>query len=65
MLHIRKIRRALDMTQQELARKLGVTQATVAQWESGKTTPPLKTILKLAAALGVTVDELISEREVG
>lgn len=65
MKNLRKIRRARDMTQQDLARKLGVTQATVALWESGKTNPTVPMLPRIAKELNCTIDELISEKEAG
>lgn len=36
---MRKLRRALELTQQELARELGVRQQTVSEWETGVYAP--------------------------
>lgn len=45
-------------TQAEAALEVGVTQATVSYWESGKFKPSASTRAKLAAAYGVTVAEI-------
>lgn len=47
-------------TQAYLARQLGVTQSTVAMWETGKVVPSMKNILALADLYGVTVDDICS-----
>lgn len=47
-------------TQAYLAQQLGVTQSTVAMWETGKVVPSMKNILALAALYGVTVDDICS-----
>ena len=54
------IRRAKPMTQAALAKALGVTTATVGNWESGRSTPPLKTLEAIADVLGVTVSDLLA-----
>ena len=36
---VRRLRRALGLTQEEMARKIGVTHATVNRWENGVHSP--------------------------
>jgi DNA-binding XRE family transcriptional regulator len=36
---VREVRRQLEISQEELAHKLGVSFATINRWENGKTTP--------------------------
>ena len=36
---VRKVRRQLGISQEELAHRLGVSFATINRWENGKTTP--------------------------
>lgn len=48
------------MTQKELGEKLGgITQQQIGRWENGKSNPKLNTIQKIAAALGVNVNDLL------
>lgn len=61
---IRELREEKGLTQKELGAKLGVAQAAVAQWESGKSTPTLPNMVRVADALGVTLDQLMG-RTVG
>lgn len=56
---IKKKRKALGLTQEMLATKLNVSQATVAMWENGKTKPTIDKLKKLAQLLECSVDELI------
>ena len=58
---IKDARTALGITQEQLAAILGVTQGTVAQWETGRSHPSFDKLPKVAEALGVTVDELIGK----
>lgn len=48
---IKRIRRELGITQEELARKAGVTQAYIAKLESGKVDPRLSTFNRIIQAL--------------
>lgn len=55
---IRALRAAQgDMTQAELARRIGVTRQTVIAIEQGRYSPSLETAFQIARALGVRIDE--------
>ena len=60
---IKELRRARDMTQDELANCLGVTYQTVSKWETGVTSPDLSLIVPLARLFRVTTDELFCYSE--
>ena len=51
-------RRALGLSQTELAAKLETTHQTVSRWELGWAVPDLRTALRLSDALDFSVDEL-------
>ena len=57
---IRRLREAHHLTQSQLADTLGVTAKAVSKWETAKGLPDLTLIQPLAAALGVSVAELMS-----
>lgn len=57
---IKKLRKEKGMTQKELADQLHITDRAVSKWERGLCAPDLSLLEPLAAALGVTVVELIS-----
>ena len=61
MLNIKELRKAQGMTQEQLAKLIGVTQGAISQWEEGLTHPAFSKLRKLATALGVTMDDLIGE----
>ena len=53
-------RKALGMTQEELAERLFVTNKAVSKWEKGKSFPDITLFEPLSEALGITVSELIA-----
>ena len=59
---IREIRKTQKMTQLELAEKSGISRATISTLEKKQNqTSTSKTLLSIARALGVSVDQLIEE----
>lgn len=52
-------RKALNMTQKQLADRLGVTDRAVSRWERGVGAPEISLLPPLAAALNITTDELL------
>lgn len=55
---IKQRREALNITQKQLAEKMGVERSTVAKWEAGAAFPAAAKLPKLAEALGCTVADL-------
>ena len=51
-----------EMTQEDLARKVGVTRQTIIAIESGRYAPSLPLALKLANVFGRPVEEIFSLR---
>lgn len=60
---IRKYRKEKDMTQEEMARRLGVTAPAVNKWESGASAPDIALLAPIARMLGITTDTLLCFRE--
>ena len=56
---LRERRRELGLTQEQLAEKLFVSTAAVSKWERGKSLPDIAKIEDLAAALEVSVLEVL------
>lgn len=48
-------------TQAELAEKVGISQPAIQALESGRAQPKGTTVVNLAAALGVSAEELLRE----
>jgi len=51
-------RKLNNMTQEELAEKVGVSRQTLSKWETGESSPDLDKARQLADALNVSLDEL-------
>ena len=62
---IKETREALNMTQEELAEKSNVSRGTISALENGSMrTTTTKTLLKLARALGTTIDQIFLASDV-
>lgn len=57
--NIRSLRKKSKLTQKELADKANISFRTIQNYENGLTPPSIKTIEKIALALGVSVERLI------
>lgn len=53
-------RRALGLTQRELAEQLDVSDKTISKWECGNGMPEVSLMLPLCKTLGISVNELLS-----
>lgn len=60
MLAIRTVRERRGITQTELAAALKVTQGAVSQWEAGKVSPSVATLIAIANLFKCSVDDLIN-----
>ena len=57
--NIRNFRKKNDLTQEELADRLGVTYQSISRWENGATYPDLELLPAIAETLSVTLDKLL------
>lgn len=58
---IRMLRKRINMTQQELASKLYVSQQAVGKWERGEATPNPEAIIAMSKIFGVSADTILGE----
>lgn len=56
-----KARKAAGLTQIQAAKLLGVTDATISQWEHGETKPKTSRLANVAKVYCCTIDELLKE----
>jgi len=61
--HIKQHRARLDLTQQDLAEKVGVRRQAILSVEKGKDVPSALLAFQIARVLGMKVDELFEMRE--
>lgn len=59
---ISELRKKCNMTQMELADKMGISYQAVSNWECGKSMPDITKIPELAELFGITMDELLGEK---
>lgn len=57
--NLKRIRIEKGISQNKIARTLGIDRAFISNIENGKTNPTLSTIAKIAKAIGVSVGELM------
>lgn len=60
---IRKYRKEQNLTQEEMATRLGVTAPAVNKWENGNSMPDITLLGPIARLLHISVNELLSYRE--
>ncbi|WP_297517666.1 helix-turn-helix transcriptional regulator [uncultured Clostridium sp.] len=53
-----------DVSQEELAKKVGVTRQTISMIESGKYNPTINLCISICKELGKTLDDLFWEEEI-
>jgi transcriptional regulator with XRE-family HTH domain len=58
-----KYRKVKGLTQEQLAKAVGVSTPAVSKWESGNTYPDIMLLAPIARFLGITTDELLSYQE--
>ncbi len=62
-MRLREIRKARGWTQTELASRAGFKPSAIGHWEIGRRTPSWPNAIRLAAALGTSLDALAGRPE--
>lgn len=55
---LRRLREGRNLSQDEMAERIGKTRRTVGRWERGETSPSLDDLLVISGALGIDVGVL-------
>lgn len=61
MIYIKEVREKKKITQEVIAKKMGVTVATVSRWETGEMLPRASRLKQLAKVLGCSVNRLLKQ----
>lgn len=64
MNRIKQVRQMRELRQQDLAKRLGVTQSTLSHWENGVYEPDISAIHKMCIILDVSADYLLGRAAV-
>ena len=62
---IAECRKKQNLTQSQLAEKLGITDRAVSKWENGRAMPDSSLMLDLCSILNISVNELLSGEVIG
>ena len=57
--NLKAIRKERNLTQWQVAERLGVVESCYANWEQGRTEPDISTLRKLSLIFGVSIDYLL------
>ena len=60
--NLAKIRKSKGLTQTELATLSGVPRVSIARYETGKVSPNVRVLERLAKALNVPIDDLVDRK---
>lgn len=59
--NLKRIRKENNLSQEQLADKLGVSRQSVSKWESGLAYPEMDKVLQICKMFGLNVDELLNQ----
>ncbi|HBN13065.1 MAG TPA: XRE family transcriptional regulator [Clostridiales bacterium] len=63
-LRLKELRTAKRLSQQQLAKEIGVGRSSITYWEMGEKIPSAQAIVTLARYFGVTTDYLLGESDI-
>lgn len=58
--NLKNARKGCGLTQQQVAKSLGVVESCYANWEQGRTEPNIEMLRKLCEIFDISIDELIN-----
>ena len=56
---ILQCRKALGLSQEQLAEQIGVSRQSISKWETGQSAPELDKLVALSRVFGISTDELL------
>ncbi|MDI9469625.1 MAG: helix-turn-helix transcriptional regulator [Bacillota bacterium] len=60
---LKEARRAVSMTQEEVAEKLGVSRQSISNWENGRTYPDIVSVVRMSELYNISLDALLKEEK--
>ncbi|APX71499.1 helix-turn-helix domain-containing protein [Companilactobacillus allii] len=60
---VKNKRNELNLTQNDLAKSLYVSKRSITNWETGKTTPDIDTLVRLAKLYDISLDDLLLDNK--
>ncbi len=61
--NISKLRRRQNLSQEQLAEKIGVTRQTISNWELGESSPDIRQAKKLSKTFNISLDQLVTDAQ--
>ncbi|MBR5439768.1 MAG: helix-turn-helix transcriptional regulator [Clostridia bacterium] len=61
---LKEERKSFNLTQREMANKLGITQPSYIRYENGTAEPSLENLVKIADILNISVDYLLGRADI-
>lgn len=55
-----ELRREKELTQEQLAEKLGTSNKTISRWENGNYMPPVEMLVEISRFYNVSINEILS-----
>lgn len=59
--NLRRIRKDNNLSQEQLAEKLGVSRQSVSKWENGEAYPEMDKVLQICKMFNLNIDELLNQ----
>ena len=59
---LKELRKSYNLTQEELAKKIGASRVNYTRYETGKVRPDYETIIKIADFYDISLDELFDRK---
>ena len=59
---LKELRKSFNLTQEEFAKKIGVSRVNYTRYETGKVRPDYETVIKIADFYDISLDELFDRR---
>ena len=56
---IQELRKGLDLSQEELGEKMGISRQAISKWEADQTIPDLDKLIALSKLFGLTIGQLL------